>query len=200
ARAGPAASHLELHDRPNLDRALSAVECRAALGELGGLGEIPGLDDRVAADHVFRLDEGPVGDRLGAAAHQLSRAIERLPGVLQVPFAFEVAHPRHPALHALLALLGGAHRRLACGGGVTIEKDEVAHRCLALKVMVRYDNVRGGRFRTQPWSLPPSVGGPHYYGVPVARVKAPMYARRRLRFGGMMILAWIASLSARQAP
>src|SRR4029077_17837009 len=130
-----------------------AVEGRAALGELGGLGEIPGLDDRVTADHVLGLDEGAVGDRLGAAAHELSRAFERLAGALQVPLAFEVAHPRHPALHSLLALLGCAHRRLACGGGVTIEKDEVAHRCLALKVMVRYDNVRGERFRTYYLSI-----------------------------------------------
>ena len=61
-------------------------------------------------DEVLGFRVRAVGDHLLLAADDLARALERLAALLEVAVRFQLAHPRHPALHALLRALRRAHR------------------------------------------------------------------------------------------
>src|SRR5262249_42746286 len=118
SRPFPSVSHFG--DRPNLHRAVE-LEDRASQGELGGVGQVLGLDQRVAAHEVL-LGVRPVGDRLLLSLHHLAAAVERLAGVLYVPLLLQLLQPRHPLLHLLLHLGRGLGPLSA-----TVQENELAH-------------------------------------------------------------------------
>src|SRR5215468_4092194 len=57
-----APSHRQFHHWPNLDLPIHLQDW-AALRKLDGLLQIAGLDERIAADDVLGLGEGPIGHR-----------------------------------------------------------------------------------------------------------------------------------------
>src|SRR6266496_6852698 len=83
----------------------SALQDRAAHGELHGLRQILRLDQGVSADDILGLRVWSVGDGPLLAFDQLARPLERVTGVLDMTLVGKLLHPGHPGLHALLHLL-----------------------------------------------------------------------------------------------
>src|SRR5262249_52512652 len=98
------------HHGTDFDRA-AGFENRAAARQLHGLIDVTRLDDGEAANDVLGFGERSVGHAL-VAAHDLAGPLQGLTAILQVTLRFELAHPLHPALHALLGLLRRTHHVL----------------------------------------------------------------------------------------
>src|SRR5262249_45997754 len=119
-------SHVQVLNRPNLHGAVD-LEDRAALGELHGLLEIAGLDQRIPANDVLGLGKRPIDHGHPLALHDLAVALEGLATVLQVTLPRELFHPRHPFLEHLLRPLR-AHPGLA----TSVEREKLAHTFILL--------------------------------------------------------------------
>ena len=78
------------------------LEDRAALGELDGLLQIAGLDQRVAADDVLGLGKRAVRHGLLLALDDLAGTFERMTWLLDMPLLTKLLEPGHPFLHLLL--------------------------------------------------------------------------------------------------
>src|SRR5262249_15883011 len=115
-----------LQDWPHFHRS-AAFEDRAAARQLHRLIDITRFDDRKATDDVLRLGVRAVDNGFLLALDDFAGAIERLAAVLQVALGVELLHPAHPLLHALLRLLGGAHRALSGGLGISVEIKKLTH-------------------------------------------------------------------------
>ena len=75
-------SGIELLHGANFD-ASARLQDRASLGQLRRVGEIARLDDDVPADDVLCFGIGAVGNDFLAAFYDLSRALERMSGILE---------------------------------------------------------------------------------------------------------------------
>ena len=79
--------NLHIHGHDGADFYESAgFEDGAAEGKLGGVGQVLGLDDGVAANNVLRLGVGAVGDDL-ALLDDFAAAVERIAGFLMWPWS-----------------------------------------------------------------------------------------------------------------
>src|SRR5262245_5910821 len=79
----PAGLHVDFHDRTHLHRSAD-LEDRAAQRQLGRLGQVARLDERVAADEVLRLGERAVRDAPLPAVDHLAGPLQGMAGILEV--------------------------------------------------------------------------------------------------------------------
>src|SRR5438132_6876892 len=124
SRAAP--SHARLQHGSDFDYS-AAYQYRSSLQELGGLGEILRLDQRISPDNVLGLGVWAVGDGPLRALDQLPRPLERVTLVLDVALVGQPLHPGHPSLHALLQLLRRSHGGTTGLVGATVQVNELAH-------------------------------------------------------------------------
>ncbi len=107
----------------------STMPSRSRIGtpfrQLGGACQILRLDERIAADEIFRFSERAVGHRAAFVANHLAFGFEGLAAIFEVTACRQIFEPVHPLLHDLLGLF---RRRASLAAAVEIEK--LRHVCL----------------------------------------------------------------------